>query len=170
MNFSHNHHSVALIKDKYIMTKIIQWIILTAVLCSVGILHAEKSLPSSDQICLATVMYHEAGNQPVIGQEAVAEVIMNRVRHGFAKDACSVVRQHVGEHWQFGSYVLNKNVIPSHRRNYFYMVAQKVLNGETNLNFPENVLYFNNTLFDRTRYIVYQKIGSQYFFIRRKGK
>jgi spore germination cell wall hydrolase CwlJ-like protein len=39
---------------------------------------------------LARTIYGEASNQPFTGKLAVASVVMNRVRKGFAKDAASV--------------------------------------------------------------------------------
>ena len=44
--------------------------------------------------CLATAISYEAGREPVIGQEAVAQVILNRARHrAFPKTVCGVVYQ-----------------------------------------------------------------------------
>ncbi|MGI4879047.1 MAG: cell wall hydrolase [Janthinobacterium lividum] len=44
--------------------------------------------------CLATAISYEAGNEPEAGQEAVAEVVLNRVRHpAFPKTVCGVVYQ-----------------------------------------------------------------------------
>ncbi len=49
----------------------------------------------SDVECMAKVVYHEAANQALPGQLAVAQVIMNRVNGGaiFAKTVCGVVNQ-----------------------------------------------------------------------------
>jgi spore germination cell wall hydrolase CwlJ-like protein len=47
----------------------------------------------ADQICLATTVYLEARDQPVLGQRAVAEVALRRLdtgRHG--DSVCAVVR------------------------------------------------------------------------------
>ncbi len=42
--------------------------------------------------CLALAISYEAGQEPVLGQQAVAEVILNRVRNpGFPKTVCGVV-------------------------------------------------------------------------------
>lgn len=42
--------------------------------------------------CLTAAVYYEAGRQPREGQEAVAQVVLNRVRHpGFPKSVCGVV-------------------------------------------------------------------------------
>lgn len=43
--------------------------------------------------CLATNIFYEAGSEPEKGKQAVARVVMNRVKHGFAPDPCSVVYQ-----------------------------------------------------------------------------
>jgi spore germination cell wall hydrolase CwlJ-like protein len=43
--------------------------------------------------CLATAIYYEAGREPFLGQVAVARVVMNRVKHGFASDPCRVIYQ-----------------------------------------------------------------------------
>jgi hypothetical protein len=49
---------------------------------------------SGDQHCLATAIYYEARNQPVEGQEAVGQVIMNRVgKPQFSDSVCGVVVQ-----------------------------------------------------------------------------
>ncbi len=47
-----------------------------------------------DVACVAKVIIHEAGNQPVKGQLAVAQVIRARMEDGrFATSACAVVKQ-----------------------------------------------------------------------------
>ena len=44
--------------------------------------------------CLAQAVYYEAANEPESGQRAVAQVVLNRVRHpAFAKTVCGVVYQ-----------------------------------------------------------------------------
>ena len=44
--------------------------------------------------CLAQAISYEAGNEVVEGQEAVAQVILNRLRHpAFPKTICGVVYQ-----------------------------------------------------------------------------
>jgi len=44
--------------------------------------------------CLTQAVYHEAGLEPKIGQEAVAQVILNRLRHpAYPKSICGVVYQ-----------------------------------------------------------------------------
>lgn len=43
--------------------------------------------------CLTEAIYYESGNQSMLGKEAVAIVILNRERFGFAKSICGVIRQ-----------------------------------------------------------------------------
>jgi spore germination cell wall hydrolase CwlJ-like protein len=44
------------------------------------------------QHCLTQAIYYEAGFEPVVGRRAVAQVILNRMRHpAFAKSVCGVV-------------------------------------------------------------------------------
>ena len=52
---------------------------------------------SAALLCLATVIYYEARSEPVEGQYAVAEVVMNRVRDkGFPNTVCEVVAEDRG--------------------------------------------------------------------------
>lgn len=58
-------------------------------------------LPSSDKLdyrrallCLTQAVYYEAGYEPVEGRRAVAQVVLNRMRHpAFPKSVCGVVYQ-----------------------------------------------------------------------------
>jgi spore germination cell wall hydrolase CwlJ-like protein len=43
--------------------------------------------------CLAENIYYEAGSESITGKAAVARVVMNRVRHGFASTPCNVIYQ-----------------------------------------------------------------------------
>ncbi|MCK5612089.1 cell wall hydrolase [Candidatus Pacearchaeota archaeon] len=48
--------------------------------------------PPRDIHCIAQTVYHEARGEPILGQVAVASVVMNRVNHErWGKDVCSVV-------------------------------------------------------------------------------
>ncbi len=47
--------------------------------------------------CLTTAIYYEAASEPRAGQEAVAQVVLNRVRHPlYPKSVCGVVYEGVG--------------------------------------------------------------------------
>jgi spore germination cell wall hydrolase CwlJ-like protein len=57
--------------------------------------HAVTALASSRELdCLATAVYYEARGESAAGQAAVAQVVLNRVRHpAFPKTICGVVYQ-----------------------------------------------------------------------------
>ena len=62
----------------------------------------------ADTECMAKVVQHEAGNQPLQGQLAVAEVIVNRTRSGrFPTTPCAVANQR-GQFFQTESYQVPK--------------------------------------------------------------
>ena len=52
-------------------------------------------------ICLALNVYHEAKNQSFIGQVAVAQVVMNRVKDNrYPNNVCDVVKQGLTYKWK----------------------------------------------------------------------
>ncbi len=56
----------------------------------------------SDLHCLTEAVYFEARGEGSPGQQAVAQVVLNRVRHpAFPKTICAVVHQHAGSSCQF---------------------------------------------------------------------
>ncbi len=58
----------------------------------------------ADTECMAKVVQHEAGNQPLRGKLAVAEVVLNRERSGrFPTTACAVANQ-PGQFFRTESY------------------------------------------------------------------
>ena len=49
---------------------------------------------NGEAVCLAKNIYFEAGNQPLAGKVAVAQVVLNRMEHAsYPKDVCGVVYQ-----------------------------------------------------------------------------
>ncbi len=57
--------------------------------------------------CMAKVVHHEAGNQPRKGQIAVAHVLVNRVKRGFADHVCQVANQR-GQFFRLARYKPNR--------------------------------------------------------------
>ena len=58
-------------------------------------------------MCMAANIYHEAKNQPMAGQIAVAQVVMNRVNDSrYPDNVCDVVKQ--GLTYKNGKVVLGK--------------------------------------------------------------
>jgi len=58
------------------------------------VLHADADDAARAQKCLAQAVYFEAAREPVEGQQAVAQVVLNRLRHpAYPKSVCGVVYQ-----------------------------------------------------------------------------
>ena len=79
-------------------------------------------------LCLAMNVYHEARNQDIAGQVAVAQVTMNRVASpDYPDTVCGVVNQHK----QFSWYWDGKSDVPQHEEAWqrAQMVAKGVLAG-----------------------------------------
>lgn len=108
--------------------------------------------------CLATNIYHEAASEPFMGQVAVARVVVNRVKHGFASNPCKVVYQKttvpdldnpegLKTVCQF-SWVCENKAAPS--RNQAYLQAENIarqvlLENKWSQEIPGNILFFHNT-------------------------
>jgi spore germination cell wall hydrolase CwlJ-like protein len=118
-----------------------------------------KKLNLEQVRCMALNIYHEAGSEPFMGQVAVARVVMNRVRHGFASTPCKVIYQaHYVPHpedpdeqrklCQF-SWVCEGKQAP-HHTNARYRQAEKIAKEVLAENswqdaIPSNVLFFHNS-------------------------
>lgn len=88
--------------------------------------------------CVAKVVHHEAANQPREGQIAVAQVMVNRVKHGFGKDVCEVANQ-PGQFFRLKNYHPNRN---GKRWAAAVDVARTVLAGEAR-DHSKGALYFH---------------------------
>ena len=132
--------------------------------------------------CMATNIYHEAGNEPFMGQVMVARVVMNRIQHGFAKNPCAVIyAQHDLPHpddpsttrrvCQF-SWVCEGKDTP--QRNAAYKqaedIAHRVLTkNEWNDIVPNNVLFFHNTSVNpRWGYERVATVGNHIFYAKKR--
>lgn len=95
--------------------------------------HKEEKL-SKQLTCLARNVYYEARGEPIIGQKAVAQVTVNRVRSSeWPNDLCSVVSQTTmtqeGKVCQFSWYCdekFNKKLVID-KNNPSYIAAKQVL-------------------------------------------
>lgn len=75
--------------------------------------------------CLATAIYHEARGESIAGQQAVAEVVLNRVDDAaFPRTICGVVKQRVAKGCQFSFVCEGKTGTP--RDSEAYSRAQKI--------------------------------------------
>ena len=75
---------------------------------------AYASDPNGDQYCLAQNIYFEAGNQPLAGKIAVAQVVLNRLEHySYPDTVCGVVYDaEYKTNW-------NGNIVPVRNRCQF---------------------------------------------------
>ena len=108
-------------------------------------------------VCLALNTYHEARDQPFIGQVAVAQVVMNRVRDGRYPDTvCDVVKQGQTYAWkqdypirnrcQFSWYCDGKSDKPTDSAAYerAMLVSSGVYNGNLD-DFVEGATHYHAT-------------------------
>ena len=68
--------------------------------------YASADTPDEETDCLARAVYWESKGEPLVGQLAVADVIINRAQSGrFASTICGVVRQHSQFSFVHGGYI-----------------------------------------------------------------
>lgn len=135
--------------------------------------------------CLAKNIYHEAGNEPLLGQAAVARVVMNRIRHGFGKNPCQVVyqtttveKQDNDGDWikvklcQFSWVCEGKNEPNKMSAKYKQaeQVAYDVIVNDAYKNvIPKSTLFFHNLTVDPAwPYKQVAKIGNHIFYSKEK--
>ena len=104
--------------------------------------HAGIETAGREQDCLANAVYFEARGEPIEGQLAVAEVVLNRTRsRRYPSTICAVVTQP----WQF-SFVRRGVIPPADRRSEAWRRAVAVARiaeaGASRL-LPNNVLWYH---------------------------
>ena len=100
---------------------------------------------NGEAVCLAKNIYFEAGNQPLAGKVAVAQVVFNRMEHAsYPDNVCGVVYQaKLRENWkgnmipvrhmcQFSWFCDGKSDIPVDSATWMFSVltAESVLRGD----------------------------------------
>ena len=108
-------------------------------------------------VCLATAIYFEARGEPMIGQIAVAQVVMNRVNDSrYPGDVCSVVKQGPTYTWaehypirhrcQFSFYCDGKPETPTDKKAWqvSLKVAREVLDRKF-LDFTHGATHYHAT-------------------------
>jgi spore germination cell wall hydrolase CwlJ-like protein len=98
------------------------------------LIEAAASQGDGEWECLTEALYHEARGEPLEGQIAVAEVILNRRDSGaYPNTVCGVVRQGTGEKWmcQFSYYCDGLSDEPKDQRAWDHLgrVARVMLDG-----------------------------------------
>ena len=134
--------------------------------------------------CMAKNIFYEAGSESILGQAAVARVVINRVNHGFAKTPCAVVYQsHIVEKiiddeltkvklCQF-SWVCEDKTEPN-KNSQRYKLAQQVAYDVMAYDayedvVPKSTLFFHNLHVDPLwPYKQVAKIGNHIFYSKHK--
>lgn len=143
-----------------------------------------KVVDTKQLACMAKNIFYEAGSESILGQAAVARVVMNRVSHGFAKTPCLVVYQsHMVEKiiddeltkiklCQFSWVCEGKGEpnINSQRYKQAQQVAYEVMvNDAYNDVVPKSTLFFHNLTVDPLwPYKQVAKIGNHIFYSKQK--
>jgi spore germination cell wall hydrolase CwlJ-like protein len=143
-----------------------------------------KIVDAKQLACMTKNIFYEAGSESILGQAAVARVVMNRVNHGFAKTPCAVVYQsHVVEKivddeavkvklCQFSWVCEGKGEpnINSPRYKQAQQVAYEVMANDAYSDVvPNSALFFHNLTVDPLwPYKQVAKIGNHIFYSRAK--
>lgn len=134
--------------------------------------------------CMAKNIFYEAGHESIMGQAAVARVVLNRVNHGFARNPCAVVYQsHTVDKTiddeivkvklcQFSWVCENKGEpnVNSQRYKQAYQVAYDVMAKDAYSDVvPKSALFFHNLNVDPLwPYKQVAKIGNHIFYSKQK--
>lgn len=114
--------------------------------------HLKKEVKmSSAVLCLALAVFYESRGEPLRGQQAVAEVIVNRSESKkYPSDVCSVIKQQGQFSWYSSNISLNKPPVLIYRSAQAQKsweqakdVAHQALNEPTN--HTRGALFFNST-------------------------
>ena len=136
-----------------------------------------KKIDLKQVACMAKNIFYEAGGETILGQAAVARVVMNRVNHGFAETPCKVIYQKT---------VINENVIcqfswvcedkgelnkASATYKQAEMIAFQTMMGMYKDVVPKTTLFFHSINIDPSwPYKKKKKIGNHIFYSKQKVK
>lgn len=118
--------------------------------------------------CLAQNIYFEAGSESTAGKIAVATVTLNRVKEGFARSICGVVKQKRNGVCQF-SWVCSDNKAIRSSENYreAQKIAQNILISKRDYGTMDGAVYFHadyvSPNWKQTKEFV-KKIGRHLFY------
>jgi len=146
-----------------------------------------KKVDPKQLACLAKNIYFEAGSEPLLGQAAVARVVMNRIRHGFSSTPCGAIYQSTtiqreneeGEMQKIKSCQFSwvcegkdTNNINNARYAQAKQVAYDVLAYDAYEDvIPKSVLFFHNlSVAPNWAYNNVKKIGNHIFYSKGKKK
>ena len=143
--YHHLGHIHITMRRKLFITK--WFVVFLIVFGIVGIAKGDWTQDADDKMCLAKNIYFEAKNQPLIGQLAVAIVVLNRVKdHRFPNTICEVITQGPTLSWtenfpvrhrcQFSWYCDGRSDKPKHKKKWenSLKIASLVLAYKENVN------------------------------------
>lgn len=153
---------------------------------AIASIHADfKKVDPKQLSCLAKNIFYEAGGESVLGQAAVARVVLNRVQYGFAKTPCAVIYQttpvkkvndegitYLSKLCQF-SWVCEGKKEPN-KNSQTYKQAQQVayevmVNDSYKDVVPKSTLFFHNIHVDPMwPYQQVKQIGNHIFYSKHK--
>lgn len=124
------------------------------------------SLDYREVRCMSTAIWYESGHEPRLGKIAVARVIQNRMRDGFADTACGVVQQRHQNLCQFSWACGSYHLISAAECAECWQIAVEVLAQDRHQNFLKNALYFHATYIDPawTDVVPVKVIGNHKFY------
>ena len=137
-----------------------------------------KKIDMKQIACMARNIYYEAGAETMLGQAAVARVVMNRINHGFAETPCKVIYQKtlINDNviCQF-SWVCEDKTDPSKanpRYKRALQVAYEVMVFDMHKNVvPKSALFFHAVTIDPLwPYKQVARIGNHIFYSKQKVK
>jgi len=136
-----------------------------------------KKIDVKQVACMAKNIFYEARAEAILGQAAVARVVLNRVNHGFAETPCKVIYQKT---------TINENVIcqfswvcegkgepnkSSAQYKQAEMVAYQVMTGKYKDVVPKTTLFFHSIYVDPAwPYKQVAKIGNHIFYSKQRVK
>ena len=136
-----------------------------------------KKIDLKQVACMAKNIFYEAGGETMLGQAAVARVVMNRVNHGFAETPCKVIYQKT---------VINENVVcqfswvceekgnlnkASAKYKQAEMIAFQTMMGMYKDVVPKTTLFFHSINIDPAwPYKQVARIGNHIFYSKQKVK
>ena len=140
--------------------RVVFWHITAAIIAAVMLFPSAsakaKEEPLADEELLARIVYLEARGEPDEGQQAVAQVVLNRLKDGTWGDTLSEVIYAPG---QFNPARLIKSTKPTPKE---YRNVQAVLQAEGPI-LPAWVMYFGRKHRDGKTYLPYSVVGAHYF-------
>ena len=122
----------------------------------------------ADLLCLAKNIYHEAGNQPVIGKLAVAQVTINRTKDPkFLGGICDVVFANNQFSWT-NSRKLKGSHPTGEQWEQSINVAREALDNGARIKGMEKVLYYHaNYCHPKWKHVVrFTQIGAHIFYVK----